>query len=47
MAHRDNGLWGKVQWNARGSELMADRAYRGFSPVLKFDPTVKTRVATI
>jgi len=31
---RDDGLWGKVEWTAHGQQLMADKAYRGISPVI-------------
>lgn len=30
---RADGLWGKVRWTNAGKALMADRAYRGISPV--------------
>lgn len=30
---RADGLWGRVDWNPSGLALMADRAYRGISPV--------------
>lgn len=31
---RDDGIWGRVEWNATGEALMSERAYRGLSPVL-------------
>lgn len=31
---RQDGLWGKVEWTAHGQQLMADKAYRGLSPVI-------------
>ncbi|MFN4191822.1 MAG: phage protease [Tabrizicola sp.] len=34
---RSNGLWGRVEWTAAGRALLADRAYRGISPVLLID----------
>lgn len=30
---RADGLWGRVEWNGAGRALLADRAYRGISPV--------------
>lgn len=30
---RADGLWGRVEWTRAGRELLADRAYRGISPV--------------
>lgn len=29
---RENGLWGKVDWNESGKELLADKAFKFFSP---------------
>ena len=29
---RDNGLWGKVEWNEDGKELLSKKAYKFFSP---------------
>lgn len=42
---RADGLWGKVKWTRAGAELLADRAYRGISPVFNHlaDKTI-TRV---
>ncbi|MFN3575375.1 MAG: phage protease [Tabrizicola sp.] len=34
---RSDGLWGRVEWTAAGRALVADRAYRGISPVLLID----------
>ena len=31
---RDDGLYGKVEWTEAGKALVADRAYRGISPVI-------------
>lgn len=31
------GLWGKVEWTGTGRQLMADKAYRGISPVILHD----------
>lgn len=31
---REDGLWGQVEWTGAGKALMADRAYRGVSPVI-------------
>jgi len=33
MQAREDGIWGRVNWNARGRELLADDAYSGVSPV--------------
>lgn len=37
MDIRDTGIWGRVAWNASGKALLADRAYRGLSPVILHD----------
>jgi phage I-like protein len=34
MEARADGIWGKVEWNASGRELLSDRAYRAISPVV-------------
>lgn len=34
MQTRADGIWGRVEWNASGRSLLADRAYRGISPVI-------------
>lgn len=34
LQSRDDGLWGRVEWNAPGRQLMEDRAYAGLSPVV-------------
>ncbi len=34
---RAHGTWGKVEWNEAGKALVADRAYRGISPVIVHD----------
>lgn len=34
MEARADGIWGKVEWTNSGRELLADKAYRGISPVL-------------
>lgn len=44
---RDDGLWGRVEWTAAGRALVADKAYRGISPVLMVDPTDKRTVKLI
>jgi phage I-like protein len=31
---RTDGIWGRVEWTARGRQLVDDRAYRGISPAL-------------
>lgn len=35
---RDDGLWGRVEWNASGRSLMEEKAYLGISPVITHDP---------
>lgn len=45
MEARPDGLWGKVEWTPSGQALVADRAYRGISPV--FTHTADGRVAAI
>ncbi|WP_159099558.1 phage protease [Alloyangia pacifica] len=37
MEERENGIWGRVDWTSRGTELLSDRAYWGVSPVIEFD----------
>jgi phage I-like protein len=37
MEARADGIWGRVDWNPSGAALMADRAYRGISPVVIHD----------
>lgn len=44
---RDDGLWGRVEWTAAGRALVADKAYRGISPVLMVDPKDKRTVKLI
>lgn len=34
---RADGIWGRVEWNDSGKQLLADRAYRGISPVFAAD----------
>lgn len=34
MEARADGIWGQVEWTPSGKALMADRAYRGISPVI-------------
>jgi len=31
---REDGVWGRVEWNSSGQQLMADKAYIGLSPVI-------------
>lgn len=33
---RSDGIWGKVEWTPKGRQLMADREYRGISPVIAY-----------
>jgi len=44
---RADGLWGRVEWTAAGRALVADKAYRGISPVLMVDPADKRTVKLI
>jgi hypothetical protein len=37
MESRADGLWGRVEWNPSGQQLMADHAYSGISPVFVHD----------
>lgn len=37
MEARPDGLWGRVEWNAAGAELIASKSYRGISPVILHD----------
>jgi len=37
MEARPDGIWGRVEWNGSGQALLADRAYRGISPVILHD----------
>lgn len=34
LQSREDGLWGRVEWNASGRQLMEDKAYAGLSPVI-------------
>jgi len=34
---RADGIWGRVEWNQSGRALLADKAYRAFSPVFETD----------
>lgn len=34
---RPDGIWGRVEWTESGRALMADRSYRGISPVFETD----------
>jgi phage I-like protein len=38
---RADGLWAKVEWNESGKALLADKAYRGISPVIAHDASGK------
>lgn len=39
---RADGLWGRVEWTAAGRALVADKAYRGISPVLMLNADERT-----
>ncbi|WP_337846244.1 phage protease [Sphingomonas sp.] len=34
LESRETGVWGKVEWTGEGRQMMADRQYRGISPVI-------------
>lgn len=38
---RADGIWGKVDWTPTGTALLAERAYRGISPVFVYDAAGK------
>lgn len=38
---RKDGIWGKVEWTARGAEMVRNREYRFLSPAMRFDPVTK------
>lgn len=42
MQARADGVWGRVEWTKAGRELVADRAYRGISPVMFLHADEKT-----
>jgi len=37
MEARDTGIWGRVEWNDAGRELVSTQAYRALSPVIMHD----------
>lgn len=37
MEARADGVWGQVEWTRAGHEMMAERSYRGISPVFQHD----------
>jgi phage I-like protein len=39
LQSRADGIWGRVDWNASGKQLLANRSYRGVSPVINVDKT--------
>ncbi|MEQ5870239.1 hypothetical protein J4E08_10050 [Sagittula sp. NFXS13] len=41
MQERDDGIWGRVDWNPSGAALMSNRSYWGASPVLLHDKAGK------
>mgnify|MGYP002778675893 CR=1 FL=1 len=41
MQARADGVWARVAWTASGAALLADRAYRGLSPVIVYDEATK------
>lgn len=42
MQAREDGIWGRVEWTKAGRELVADKAYRGISPVMTLQADKKT-----
>ena len=38
LAARADGIWGRVEWTETGLKLLADKAYRFLSPVIRFRP---------
>lgn len=38
LSAREDGIWGRVEWNGTGRQLMADHAYRGISPAIGSRP---------
>jgi phage I-like protein len=47
MQVRNSGIWGKVTWSDTGRALLADRAYRGISPVILHHPETHEIVAVL
>lgn len=45
LQSRSDGVWGRVEWTKFGQELMADKSYRGVSPVIMHD--AKNRIGRI
>jgi phage I-like protein len=39
LQHRQDGIWGRVEWTAHGKRLVTGRAYRGLSPVIQHQKT--------
>ncbi len=37
MQAREDGVWGRVEWNEDGEKLVASKSYRGISPVIAHD----------
>ena len=42
LAARADGIWGRVEWTETGLKLLADKAYRFLSPVIRFAPTARS-----
>lgn len=42
LQSRADGIWGRVEWTKAGRELVADKAYRGISPVMTLQSDKKT-----
>lgn len=38
LQSRGDGIWGQVEWGATGRQLLADKAYRHISPVIRHLP---------
>ncbi len=37
LENRDGSVWGRVEWNAAGQDLVGSKAYRYLSPVILYD----------
>lgn len=47
MQARDDGIWGRVEWNRSGRELLEDKAYRAISPVTVHDAKTRDVIAIL
>jgi len=44
LEDRNGAIWGRVEWNATGKQLVGERAYRYLSPVIIYQPSSGTIV---